>query len=243
MSTDTCPNCGVQMGAYFCPNCGQARVQGRITLGHMLQQLWQEAISIESPFFRTIIALSYRPGFAIRDYLAGKRKAYYRPVQYFLICMGLYLLAKSWYNFDPIRASIRAGYLQSNAANNPINVFIARYINHFALLQVLILALVLQVAYWRPRLHWGEALVVAFYITGQYIFLYVLLIPLILWFPQLVRYVFWVYVLLTTLSLVGLRWPSPWWQYPKALLVAFITFWLYALGVYALAAWLLHLLS
>lgn len=86
----TCKNCGRINSGSYCNNCGQKLVVERITF----HSIWHEVVHFfthaEKGFFFTSWQLITAPGKVIRNFIEGKRKAYQKPVSYFLIWIGLY---------------------------------------------------------------------------------------------------------------------------------------------------------
>ena len=90
-SSATCLNCGQATTSRFCPDCGQRTDTHRINwhyLGHdVLHSVWH----LEGGILFTLKELLTRPGYSIREFLAGKRVDHYRPLSLLLI-LGAILL-------------------------------------------------------------------------------------------------------------------------------------------------------
>ena len=87
-----CPTCETHFCGNFCPNCGQPaamkRYSARLAFLHFLDA-WGLGSDI---LYRTLRDLLLRPGYLIRDYLNGKRMAYFPPIKLmFLVLAFLYL--------------------------------------------------------------------------------------------------------------------------------------------------------
>lgn len=81
----TCLNCGTAYAGNFCPECGQKKNTHRITFAAILHEIPHSVFHIDKGFFYTFIQLLYRPGYAIKDYLQGKRIRYFSPIAYLLL--------------------------------------------------------------------------------------------------------------------------------------------------------------
>jgi len=100
-----CKNCGQEFDLNFCPNCGQKASVRRIDFSTITTDLPAALLDIDKGFLFNLIELFKRPGYAIKDYLEGKRKSFYHPLSYMLIIAGTMLLAMTFLNihyYDPV---------------------------------------------------------------------------------------------------------------------------------------------
>jgi hypothetical protein len=95
MGFTTCLNCGQQVIQAFCPACGQKASTGRITIGGLVKDLPHAILHVDKGFLFNVVQLMKRPGSAIRDYLAGKRKTFFHPATFLVISLVLnYIVVK-----------------------------------------------------------------------------------------------------------------------------------------------------
>jgi hypothetical protein len=99
----TCKNCGYQVDLKYCPNCGQKESVKRIELKWLFQELPHAVWHLEKGFLYNVTELFKRPGYAIKDYLEGRRKKFYHPVSYLMIILGvmyivMHYLHVHWYD-------------------------------------------------------------------------------------------------------------------------------------------------
>ena len=88
-----CTNCGCEYAGRYCPQCGQVGTWDRYT--------WKQAffnfLDIwglgNRPMFRTIKELLTRPGYMVRDYLAGHRQFYFPPFKLLAVMVVFILFA------------------------------------------------------------------------------------------------------------------------------------------------------
>jgi len=102
----TCKNCGYEFSTSFCPHCGQKSSVSRIEWKSILRELPDALFGFNRGFLFNVVALYRRPGYAIIDYLDGKRKEYYNPISYMLIVLGAMLLAMNLLDvhyYDPVQ--------------------------------------------------------------------------------------------------------------------------------------------
>ncbi len=83
-----CLNCNWEYEGNFCPCCGQESNVQRITwrsVGQNILSIWGMS---GRTLPHTLLMLLWRPGYLISDYLEGKRKSSFPPIQMlFLICL------------------------------------------------------------------------------------------------------------------------------------------------------------
>ena len=89
----TCKNCGHQFDLKFCPNCGQKASIKRLEMKSLLSDLPHTVFHLDKGILYNVTQLFKRPGYAIKDYLDGKRKKFYHPLSYMLIILGTMLVA------------------------------------------------------------------------------------------------------------------------------------------------------
>jgi len=102
----TCKNCGHQVDLKFCPNCGQKASVKRLEMKSVLTELPHSVFHIDKGFLFNVTQLFKRPGYAIKDYLEGKRKNFYNPLAYMLVVLGTMLLAMNLmkvHYYDPVK--------------------------------------------------------------------------------------------------------------------------------------------
>ena len=93
--TQHCLNCGQDYEGAYCPHCGQSHATHRITWGNFWRNFVMNGIGLQGTLPHTIIELFYRPGFLIRDYLAGKRQHYTNPFRMLLLTAAIFILFNS----------------------------------------------------------------------------------------------------------------------------------------------------
>ncbi|HEX8529069.1 MAG TPA: DUF3667 domain-containing protein, partial [Cytophagales bacterium] len=73
-TTAPCANCGTAVTLHYCPNCGQKHAEGRLHMSYLLSEFTHNYLGTDSGFFFTVGEMLVRPGYAINEFLAGKRK-------------------------------------------------------------------------------------------------------------------------------------------------------------------------
>jgi len=79
-----CRNCGTAISGAFCPHCGQETNLKLPTLREFLREAAGRYVAFDGRFWRTMLALVFRPGRLTREYFAGRRRRYIRPARLYL---------------------------------------------------------------------------------------------------------------------------------------------------------------
>lgn len=95
-----CLNCGAHYVGFFCPLCGQETETHRFTMRNMFTNVYSCFFSIDGGFLRTVSELCWRPGFMIRDYLAGRRVPYFKPFKTLMVLAAIYLVVSQLLGVD-----------------------------------------------------------------------------------------------------------------------------------------------
>lgn len=86
-----CKNCGNTFEGNFCNYCAQKSNVQRINAENLLHEILAGLFNLNKGFFYTMKKLSVAPGSAIREYLIGKRKYFFKPIGYFFVLTTLYI--------------------------------------------------------------------------------------------------------------------------------------------------------
>lgn len=168
---EECLNCGTALDGNYCSNCGQSASVGRITIKETLADFFSASFALEGPLMRTIQLLIVNPGKLFREFLAGQRKRYYKPVAFFILLIAIYILLRSLIDYNPVNQRM-------TGAGNPegmdlslmkeAGAFMFRNINNILFLLVFGIAFSLKLFFWKRYLL-AEYIAVGFYMSGIYI--------------------------------------------------------------------------
>jgi hypothetical protein len=87
-----CLNCGDPTVGFYCPNCGQRKVDVRVSLRRMLMEVMDDQLSLNSTLPRTFGALMFRPGHLTREYVQGRIMHYIPPFRLYLVSSLLFFI-------------------------------------------------------------------------------------------------------------------------------------------------------
>lgn len=173
MHTDNCLNCQapLQPDQRFCSQCGQQAVVHRFSMPHFLHEFFHAFTHTDKGIFHLLKCLATRPGPTAREYIQGKRKAYFSPFTFFLIVMALYVFVDPFYIRavpaaapDPaVLASIptaegRESYLGLLHRVNEVQHFLTTKANIVAMVAVPLFALISWLFYYRRGFNYAEHL-------------------------------------------------------------------------------------
>jgi hypothetical protein len=88
-----CVSCGAPVAGLFCATCGEQQLQpGDRSVTTFLKESLADVVSLDSKLYRTIVALATKPGQLTREFMAGRRVPYVRPLQLFLLANLIYFV-------------------------------------------------------------------------------------------------------------------------------------------------------
>ncbi len=92
-----CSNCGTRLETSYtyCPHCGQENHDLNIPLRHLLGEALEGIFHFDIKSFRTIQALTFKPGFVTSEFINGKRVGYVAPVRLYIFISFLFFLLLS----------------------------------------------------------------------------------------------------------------------------------------------------
>ena len=102
-TTTICKCCGEIFQGNYCPRCGQRYDTRRYRMSNALQNIAGGFFNIDTGFGRTLVALFFRPGHLIRDFINGRRVCYFRPFQMLFILAAIYIMCVQLIDPDALR--------------------------------------------------------------------------------------------------------------------------------------------
>jgi len=175
-----CPNCGHAIDLNFCPNCGQHAAAHNTSVWAFIAEFFEEFISLDSKFLRTMIPLVTKPGFLTREWAAGKRARYITPLKLYISLSAIFFLIFAntvsikgenliTINKGSSRLPAWMNNLATQLQNKDTNSIRDHFLSHVptaALLLVPVTALVFSVLYVRRQRYYLEHLVFLFHFNA-----------------------------------------------------------------------------
>lgn len=114
--TPICKNCDhpLEVSFTFCPACGQKAATGRLRITEILHDFWTQFTDIDKGFFRLLRDLVVHPGIVAKEYIAGRRKKHFGPLNFYLIVGTALIISMN------ITEWIHADFQQHNQKPNDI---------------------------------------------------------------------------------------------------------------------------
>ncbi len=91
-----CENCGTQLTGHYCSQCGQAAIDYRRSIGHVLLDVLNEFLNWDSKFFSSIGLLLTRPWRLTNEFVSGKRVRHVHPLRLYLLASVLFFFAVNY---------------------------------------------------------------------------------------------------------------------------------------------------
>lgn len=169
-----CKNCDNIVNRNFCANCGQNIKVEKLNFPNFLAEISDSVFQLNKGVFYTIKELFTRPGHAIRDFLQGKRKEYFKPIAYVLTLSTIYLLVSQISDSNTIIDDFLSGASQgiqdtdkNSLAKLPIIDWLSNNYAYTNLLIIPIFSLASFVSFLGLGRNYLENIVINSYITGQ----------------------------------------------------------------------------
>lgn len=174
-----CTNCGVDAADVFCARCGEKQPDHHdYKLSHVAGHAFHELVHLDSKLFITLRHLVARPGFLTAEYFAGRKTRYIAPLRLYLTLFFLSFLISTAYKPLSIYSASNMARLDKKGAVGSLMDRVAKRKNltreqvaekidqkwHAAvsslqLLNVILIAGVLTVAFARSKHYFAEHLV------------------------------------------------------------------------------------
>lgn len=167
-----CLNCQTPLIDDFCSKCGQKSSVGRITFRETLDGFLSSTFALEGPFLSTIRLLFINPGKLFREFIQGRRKAYYKPVAFFVLLMAIYIITRALIKYDPLEGQMenfdQVGVPEKARKFKDASRFMVENINNIMFFLVFSIGLMLKL-FFRKKYNLAEYTSIGFFITGIYI--------------------------------------------------------------------------
>ena len=96
---NSCRNCNEPINGNYCSNCGQPANPQRIDRHYIIHEI-ADALFTHSGFLYTVKRIFTNPEENIKQYLAGNRSRYVKPVTFVVITALIYTLVSHFFHID-----------------------------------------------------------------------------------------------------------------------------------------------
>ena len=189
----TCKNCGFENIGNYCPRCGQKVYTKRFTLKSFFHAIL-EVFNIEKGFFYTFKMMFAQPGVVINEYVSGRTKRYYNPLKYIILAAAIYAFLILYLKIFDASVETANELIIGDRIKNDQEVlelqkkwieFYKQFVNFIPLLMIPFSSLVSKWVYASKKWYYGEHLILNCYMFAQGFYIAILLVPLVILFPQL----------------------------------------------------------
>lgn len=200
-----CLNCNQPLNGNYCSNCGQKSKTGTITLKETIGDFFSSTFALEGPLMLTTKMMVVDPGLLFREFLAGKRKKYYKPVGFFVVLTAVYLIVRAILDYNTLQnmPPIYENSPQFVKDFKKAAFFMVANINNILLFLALSVGINNKIYFFKKH-NLTEYLTIGFYITGIYTIIGLLQMILDLYVfqapRQLVLLFLFLYIVYTTYS-------------------------------------------
>jgi len=167
----TCKNCAAELTDAFCATCGQRADTRRISWKWLGEEFLSSVFVLERGLLFTLKELFTRPGYMMREYLDGKRKAHFKPLSFVLVMAAVYSIL--YPNMPPDYSSTNASMQKSMEMMNVI-------MGHYALVELALIPLFATFTWLFLRKYghnFAEHLVIQAFLSGQRILFNIVVLP------------------------------------------------------------------
>ncbi len=204
----TCINCEAPLRPKdkFCPACGQNAKFKRLSMKQIRKEFVKRFLDYEKGLVFLLRQMALRPGAAVGEYIAGKRKKYYDPLKFVALGAGISLIVTHYFDL-----------LTYDSGNqNPVSVWLARNMNLIVLLTIPVAAGLSRLLFRRQPFNYAEHLTLHAFLGGfRTVFFLLIFTPLVVFFRPYYFYILvfyftlWtVYVTWANVQLFGESWPK-----------------------------------
>jgi hypothetical protein len=192
MSSSHCLNCfaTLEPKQKFCSQCGQKTSIHRLSLHEIGHDALHYFTHADKGIFSLLKDLFTKPGQVAREYAAGRRVRYFKPLNFYLIVMGILVFMTSAFYTEDLSGSRpleqRAAYAKTIQEKayftamagrvKKVNKFIGKYSNAINMMTVPLFTLIFWLFYLRDRYNYTEHLVANIYFVGFIMLFYALII-------------------------------------------------------------------
>jgi len=181
-----CKNCNQQFKGNYCNNCGQTADTHEINRHYLWHTIQHGVFHVDNGIIYTTKELFTRPGYAIKEYITGKRVKHFNPFAYVIILSTLYVLIAHFLHIDLFdkKISVTLSGDEGTKVTEIIGVItgISTWIkDHYAYSTLMLLpvfSLASYLAFKKSGYNYLKHLILNTYIAGQRTVIYILFIPI-----------------------------------------------------------------
>lgn len=180
MENIICKNCARSIEGNFCSNCGQSANTHTMDWHYVVHEVQHGVFHVDKGLLYTLKELLLKPGYTIRQFIAGSRINYFKPVAMIIFLGAVYGFLYHYLEIDiapPIVGDDKTKAMQMAMQN-----WMASHYTLVILFMIPLYALGSKIAFMRSGYNYVEHLALNSFLAGMKIFLQIPLLPLVyLW--------------------------------------------------------------
>lgn len=94
----SCKNCGHKFQGKFCPQCGQSIKEFERPFQFLIIDFMGNMFAFDTRFWKTLIAILFKPGTLTRDFVKGHRVKYMPPFRFYVFISFVFFLLLNFYS-------------------------------------------------------------------------------------------------------------------------------------------------
>ncbi len=180
-----CSNCdAIHITKFrYCPDCGQSTVLHRLTFHDIVHEAIHYFTHADKGIFQLVKALAVKRGLVAKEYVLGRRKKYFPPLNFLLLIAAIFVfMATLSHGSDapPASETVAADQMQIYSDRTKIvNFYVTKYSNIMALLSLPLTSFFFWLFYRKRGHNFIEHLVAGMYMLGFTLIVYTfVLLPL-----------------------------------------------------------------
>lgn len=179
-----CKNCNTPLEGNFCSECGQAAGTHEINSHFLWHDIQQGLLNLDKGILFTIKELSTRPGYSIKEFIAGRRVQHFKPISFVLVLAGIYGFIIHYFDITSFIKAIPDVDTQKVVNITKIIDWISA---NYALSTLILIPISSLSTYWafkKEHYNFIQHIVINAFISGFHIILRLIFFPLIFLFDK-----------------------------------------------------------
>jgi len=172
-----CKNCGHQFEGKYCNRCGQSAKTHRIDGKFLWEDVQHGLLHFDKGIVYTLKQLYLKPGYVIRDYIAGKRVHHFRPISLSIVLATTYALIYHLLNISLID--------HSDTDSETLFEHILEHYYWFVFVSIPFFAIGTKISFRDGSYNFWEYFILESFKTAQRLFVHILFLPIIYYFNDL----------------------------------------------------------
>lgn len=165
-----CLNCNTENDSKFCKECGQSMSTHRLSVGHIAEEIFHYFTHADKGLYFIIKELFIRPGVVIEEYIEGKRKKYFNPFTFLLLCSSIsaYLYWKlDYFGNTTIKQEANQTPTEINHLLIQTSRLMEKYGKIITILMIPLLAGIGKLFYYKSNKNYAEHLTIQAFVLAQ----------------------------------------------------------------------------